>query len=148
VNYILNLSNEIGRTNRSEERYAVKSGAFVMFKKSYVFGLFKPCIVKSGTITNMGLLGIGVEYTATTAWSKKFDKMSIVTRDQKILINNIPCKIITDYKVGRLQNGAFVRRCGIEYGALSDFQQFQLSNFMKKFAIYTNNTKSLYKEFA
>ena len=148
MNYILNLSNEIGRTNRSEERYAVKSGAFVMFKKSYVFGLFKPCIVKSGTITNMGLLGIGVEYTATTAWSKKFDKMSIVTRDQKILINNIPCKIITDYKVGRLQNGAFVRRCGIEYGALSDFQQFQLSNFMKKFAIYTNNTKSLYKEFA
>ncbi|MBT8112237.1 MAG: hypothetical protein KJO47_01030, partial [Gammaproteobacteria bacterium] len=113
MNYKLSISNEIERAHRREERYAVESGAIVKFKKSYVFGLFKPRIVKSGIIINISLCGISAEYIASTAWHSSFTKMSIDTFEQEFLINDIPCKIIYDYKVGRLRNGIFVRRCGI-----------------------------------
>ncbi len=148
MNYKLIISNEIKRAPRSVERYAVESGAIVQFKKSYIFGLFKPRIVKSGIIINISLRGISAEYVASTAWSSAFTKMSIDTFDQEFLIGDIPCKIIYDYKVGRLRNDFFVRRCGIHYGALSDNHKLQLSNFIKEFAIFPNSTKFWNKKFA
>ena len=148
MNYILSISNETERAHRSEERYAVESGAIVKFKKSYGFGLFKPRIVKSGIIINISLCGISAEYIASKAWSSAFTKMSIDTFDQEFLIDDIPCKIIYDYKVDRLRNGFFVRRCGIHYGALSGNHKLQLSNFIKEFAIVPNSTKFYSKNFA
>lgn len=141
-------SNPSGGVLRKKVRYAVKTGAFVLFKKSSVIGLFKPRTVQSGTIVNISLNGIRAEYSAATAWSKDFDKMSIVTSDKKITIDNIPCKIISDSNVNRLSDGTFVRRCSIEYGVLSDYHTLQLSYFMKAYTIDPNNPKPWHIEFA
>jgi len=140
--------NTSGGVRRKKARYAVKTGAFVLFKKSSVIGLFKPRTVQSGTIVNISLSGIRAEYSAATAWSKDFDKMSIVTIDTKIKIDNIPCKIISDSNVSRLPDGTFVRRCSIKYGTLSDYHALQLSYFMKEYTIDPNSPKPWHIEFA
>lgn len=133
---------------RNMMRYAVKTGAFVLFKKSFVFGLLKPRTLHSGAIINISLSGIRAQYTAVTIWSSDFDKMSIVTTDKKITIDNIPCKIISDSKVSRLPNGAFIRRCSIKYGDLSDYHKLQLSYFIQEYTIDPNSPKPWRIEFA
>jgi hypothetical protein len=140
--------NSRGSVRRKKARYAVKAGTFVLFKKSLVFGLFKPRTVQSGTIINISLSGIRAQYTAATAWSKDFDKMSIATIDEKDSIDNIPCKIISDSNISRLPNGTFVRRCSIKYGNLSDYHKLQLSYFMQEYTIDPNSPKSWHIEFA
>ena len=140
--------NSAGSVRRKKERYVIKTGAFVLFKKSSVIGLFKPRTVQSGSIINISLNGVRVEYTAATVWSKDFDKMSIVTIDKKITIDNIPCKIISDSNVSRLANGTFVRRCSIQYRTLSDYHKLQLSYFMKVYTIDPNSPKPWHIEFA
>ena len=140
--------NYSGSVRRKKARYTVKKGAFVLFKKSSVMGLFKPRTVHSGTIINISLSGIRAQYTAATAWSKDFDKMSIVTIDKKFTIDNIPCKIISDSNISRLPNGTFVRRCSIKYGNLSDYHKLQLSYFMQEYTIDPNNPTPWHIEFA
>jgi len=140
--------NSGGSVRRKKARYAVKKGAFVLFKKSSIIGLFKPRTILSGTIINISLSGIKAQYTATTVWSKDFDKMSIVTIDKKITIDNIPCNIISDSNISRLPNGTFIRRCSIEYGSLSDYHKLQLSYFMQKYTIDPNSPKPWHIEFA
>jgi len=56
--------------------------------------------------------GIKAQYTATTTWSRNFDKISIVTTNKN---DNIPCKAISDSMVAHLENVIFVRRCGIKH---------------------------------
>jgi c-di-GMP-binding flagellar brake protein YcgR len=133
---------------RKENRYAVKTGASVLFKKSSALGLFKNRVVYSGTIVDISHTGIRAEYTTATVWSGDFNKMSIVTTDNHISINDIPCKIISDRKVKSLQNGTFLRRCGIEFGKLSDYHKLQLSYFIKKYTVVSDNQKSWHIEFA
>ncbi len=137
-----------GSVQRKEERYAVKTEASVLFRKSFAFGLFKHRTVYSGTIVDISLTGIRAEYSTATAWFGNFDKMSIVTADNTISINDIPCKIISDRKVKYLQDGTFVRRCGIKFGKLSDYHKLQLSYFIKKYTVVSDNQKSWHIEFA
>lgn len=137
-----------GGVKRKEARYAVKTEASVLFKKSSVFGLFKHRIVHSGTIIDISHTGIRAEYKTTTAWSSDFDRMSIVTADNSISINNIPCKIISDRKVRYLQNGNYLRRCGIKFGNLSEYHKLKLSYFIQKYTIVSDNQKSWHIEFA
>ena len=133
---------------RKKVRRAVKPGAFVVFKKSLFFGLFKSRVVHSAAIINISVNGIKAQYTAATPWSRSFDNMSIVTTDKKIKIDNIPCKVISDSMVTRLENGTFVRRCGIKLGNLSDFKKSQLSKFVKEYVIDTETSKAWHIEFA
>ena len=79
-----------------------KPGAFVVFKKSLLGGLFNSRVVHSAEIVNISITGIKAQYTATTTWSRNFDKMSIVTTDKKIKIDNVPCKVISDSMVAHL----------------------------------------------
>ncbi len=133
---------------RKMTRYAVKTGASVLLKKSFAFGLFRHRTAHSGTIIDISLTGIRAEYTTAEVWSVGFDKMSIVTTDNNISIHNIPCKIISDRKLRSLQNGTFVRRCGIEFGKLSNYHKLQLSYFIQKYTVVSDNQKSWHIEFA
>ena len=133
---------------RQRERWAVKQGASVVFKKSFLIAMFKPRPVQSAAIIDISNSGIRAQYTATTIWSKGFDKMSIVTIDRKITIDDIPCKIISDSVVSHLPNGNFVRRCGIKFGKLSDYHKLQLSHFIKEYSINPKDSKIWHTEFA
>ncbi len=137
-----------GDVKRKEMRHAVKTDASVLLKKSFAFGLFKDRIIHSGTIIDISLTGVRAEYTTTTVWSSDFNKMSIVTADNNISIHNIPCKIISDRKVRYLQNNTYLRRCGIKFGKLSDYHKLQLSYFIQKYTIVSDNQKSWHIEFA
>jgi hypothetical protein len=133
---------------RQRVRWAVKQGASVVFKKSFLLAMFKPRPVQTAEIIDISNSGIRAQYTATTVWSNDFDKMSIVTTDRKITIDDIPCKIISDSVVSRLPNGNFVRRCGIKFGNLSDYHKLQLSHFIKKYSINSKDSKVWHTEFA
>jgi hypothetical protein len=133
---------------RKKGRRAVKSGAFVVFKKSFLFGLFKSRVVHSAEIIDISINGIKAQYTATTTWSRNFDIMSIVTTDKKIKIDNIPCKVISDSMVAHLENGTFVRRCGIKLGDLSDKRKTQLSTFVQEYVTDSETSKPWHTEFA
>lgn len=133
---------------RKKVRYTVKKGAFVDLKKSFFFGIFKTRMVQSGAIIDISTSGIRVQYISDTIWSSDFDKMSIITTDKKISINNIPCRIISDSKITRLPDGTYLRRCGIMYGNLSGYHKLQLSNFIQKYAIELKKSKSWHIKFA
>ena len=136
------------KRRRKKGRRTVKSGAFVVFKKSFLFGLFKSRVVHSAEIIDISINGIKAQYTATTTWSRNFDKMSIITIDKKIKIDNIPCKVISDSVVAHLENDTFVRRCGLRYGNLTDSHKSQLSNFIQEYAIGPKKLKVWHIEFA
>jgi hypothetical protein len=133
---------------RIKGRRAVKPGAYVVFKKSLLGGLFNSRVVHSAEIVNISITGIKAQYTATTTWSRNFDKMSIVTTDKKIKIDNIPCKVISDSMVAHLENGTFVRRCGIKLGELSDKRKKQFSTFVQEYVIDSETSKPWHIEFS
>jgi hypothetical protein len=133
---------------RKKGRRAVKPGAYVVFKKSLLGGLFNSHVVHSAEIVNLSITGIKAQYTTTTTCSRNFDKMSIVTTDKKIKIDNVPCKVISDSMVAHLENGAFVRRCGIKLGELSDKRKKQISIFVQEYAIDSETSKPWHIEFA
>ena len=137
-----------GNRRRKKRRRSVKPGAFVVFKKSFLFGLVSSRVVHSAEIINISINGIKAQYTATTIWSRNFDKMSIVTTDKKNKIDNIPCEVISDSLVARLENGAFVRKCGIKLGNLPDFNKKQLSTFVQEYVTDSETSKSWHIEFA
>jgi hypothetical protein len=142
-------TNADGEWQRQTVRCAVKPGALVVLKRSILFGfLIKPRSIHSAAIIDISNSGIRAQYTSTTIWSSDFDKMSIVTTDKKIAIDNIPCKIISDSMVARLPNGKYVRKCGIKYGKLSGYHKLQLSYFIEEYAIDPRSSKAWHVEIA
>jgi len=110
--------------------------------------LFNYRVVHSAEIINISISGIKAQYTATTTWSRNFDRMAIVTTDKKFKIDNLQCKVISDSMVDYLDNGAFVRRCGIKFGNLSDKKKTQLSTFVQEYVTDSETSKPWHIEFA
>jgi len=61
---------------------------------------------------------------------------------------NLQCKVISDSMVDYLDNGAFVRRCGIKFGNLSDKKKTQLSTFVQEYVTDSETSKPWHIEFA
>jgi hypothetical protein len=100
---------------RKQERVKVKKGVSVVFRKPRFFKWFKPRTEKLATITDISLGGLRAQYVAGEMWTHEFDKLSIVTDDDKIKIDNIPFKVISDFPVSYLPNSKNLRKFGVKF---------------------------------
>ncbi len=83
---------------------------------------------------DISLGGLRAQYIASGIYPYKDDVLSIVTKDGKVKIENIPFKIITDYIYTRLPDDSYLRRCGIKFGKLSDSHKQQLNHLIQVYS--------------
>jgi len=118
---------------RKLARYKLNTSASVHLKRQRSFKLLRPQIAKF-VIVDISLGGCRAQYVAADMYPYKHDVLSIVTKDGKIIIENIPFKIITDYKCTRLPDDTYLRRCGLKFGNLSDRHKQQLNNLIRDYS--------------
>ena len=85
------------------------------------------------TIVDLSLGGIRAQYVRSSMLTYKQNTLSIETDDGEVIISEIPFKVITDYKHTRLPGDAYVRRCGIKFGNLSDSHKNQLNQMIRDY---------------
>jgi hypothetical protein len=64
-------------------------------------------------------------------WSTDFNKLTISKAADKIKIDKIPFKAISDFSTSRLPNSKFLRRCGVQFGELRPVQKNQIHYFIQ-----------------
>lgn len=114
-------------------RYKLNKSASVYLKQQRSFKLLRPHTVKFA-IVDISLGGCRAQYVATEMYPYKHDLLSIVTKDGKIKIEDIPFKIITDHKCTCLPDDTYLRRCGLKFGNLSDHHKQQLNYLIRDYS--------------
>lgn len=120
---------------RKQKRLKVKEGVFVLFRKPRFFKWFKLRTEKLATIIEISLGGLRAQYVATEMWKLEFDTLSIVTDDDKIMIDNIPFKVISDFPVSYLPNSTYLRRFGVKFEELPSEHISKLNYFIQNYTI-------------
>ena len=118
---------------RNSVRYKLNIGASVHLKQQRSFKLLRPQI-KKFALVDISLGGLRAQYVASDMYPYKQDALSIVTKDGKVKIEDIPFKIITDYKYTRLPDDSYLRRCGIKFGTLSGSHKQKLNQLIRDYS--------------
>jgi len=127
------------RCDFDEQRKAVRSklktSAFVLLKQPRLFKRLKPHkTIKFAVIVDISSGGLRAQYVCSDMFPYKQDVLSIVTDDGIVKIEDIPFKIITDYKFTRLPDNKYLRRCGIKFGNLTDSHKLQLNQLIRDYS--------------
>lgn len=111
---------------RKHNRIIIKEDAFVEFYKPRLFKLGKPHIVKSASIIDISTGGLAFQYIDRNMWSSDLSELSISKTTDKIKIDEVRFKAVSDFSISRLSNSKFTRRRGVEFGKLTSTQKIQL----------------------
>ena len=125
---------------RRHTRAKIKGEAFVGFTKPRLFKLGKPRIAYSAAIIDISGGGLAFEYTGHHMLSPDFYKLSISTTADKIKIDEVPFKAVSDFPISRLSKSKFIRRRGVKFGELTPNKIFQLDAFIKNHTIVDTRT--------
>jgi len=120
---------------RRHARVRIKEGAFVELYKPRLFKLVKPRIANSAPIIDISGGGLAFQYTGRHMLSPDFFELTISTTTDKIKINEVPFKAVSDFPISRLSNHKFIRRRGVKFRQLTPNQKFQLDYFIKNHTI-------------
>jgi len=123
---------------RKHNRFKVKKGPLVEFLKPRFLKLGKPRIVKTAQIVDISLKGLAFEYVDHNMWSPDFNELSIAEAIDKIKIEKVPFRAISDFSISRIENSTFLRRCGVKFGELTPNQKDQLHFFIQGHKISAN----------
>jgi hypothetical protein len=123
---------------RKQHRFKVKEGAFVDFYKPRFFKLGKSGLVKSASIIDLGAGGLTFQYISRNMWTPDLHQLSIVKTSDKIKINRVPFRAVSDFSISRVVGSMFLRRCGVKFGELTPDQKYQLHYFIQDHTIYNH----------
>lgn len=115
-------------------RSKLKKSVFVFLKKPRRFKLSKPQVIKFGMILDISLGGLRAQYVGSEMYPYNHETLSILTDDGIAVIEDIPFKIITDYKFTRLPDNTWLRRCGIKFENLSDKHKLHLNQLIQNYS--------------
>ncbi len=105
------------------------------FAQDTAFAVLRPDFTKIGKIKGISRDGLAFEYIAYEGQQKDASEMDIFLSEEGGLhLFQIPCKIIHDFKVDDFPTstqGAEIRRCGVQFGELTQEQAAQLDFFLK-----------------
>jgi len=105
------------------------------------FAVLRPDFTKIGKIKGISRDGLAFEYIAYEGQQKDASKMDIfLSEDGGLHLFQIPCKIIHDFKVDDYPistQHVEIRRCGLQFGELTEEQAAELEFFLKN---YTTGT--------
>ena len=116
---------------RKHNRVIIKEGAFVEFYKPRLFKLGKPRILKSASIIDISTGGLAFQYIDRNMWSPDFFELSISKTADKIKIDEVQFKAVSDFSISRLSNSKFTRRRGVKFEKLTSTQKSQLFHLIQ-----------------
>jgi len=120
-------------TRRIYDRYQAKDDTFA---------LLKPNCDRLGQLRDISMGGCAFEYMRFEAFS--FDdpidesiRLDLIMGDDDLYVSQLPCKIVYDRQMtdqidGARIDGVEMRRCGLEFGHLSDEQLAAIRTFIQK----------------
>ncbi|MBW1890062.1 MAG: hypothetical protein JRF32_07570 [Deltaproteobacteria bacterium] len=128
------------KSQRREPRHGVKPGLYVVFKKSPRFRFGRSQVLHTATLLDVSLEGLRARYKATDMWSSPFDHISIITADNTVIVNDIYCKIISDFQEAYIYEGDRARVCGVKFSKLNNSQKHKLENFIRERTVDEENS--------
>ncbi len=103
------------KERRQHKRYSVKSCSFSA--KS-----------KFGEIVDISIGGLAFTYIDRGEWKKESLELGVLFGNDELCLSDIPFKIISDCAIG--SGLSMIRRCGIQFEALTPAQISQLEYFI------------------
>ena len=136
---------------RKYERYHVKTGTFALLRSTSIefskiremgmgeigFAVIKSKPIKMGQIININMNGLAFEYIERRNKAIKVFKLDILYAQDAFYLGKLLFKPTFDYIIeSEIPLDTFtVRRCGVEFGALTFYQKSRLEYFLNKHTI-------------
>jgi hypothetical protein len=87
-----------------------------------------------GEIIDVGSGGLSFCYTASRKGVSRPSGLDILLTDGSFSLNNVPLRIITDIELETEESSGFAtRRCGVQFGDLTDEQKSNLLYFIQTY---------------
>jgi len=111
---------------RKQKRLQIQNGAFAIVRPEYI---------KLGQIIDIGLEGLAFRYVVTGTRGNTAFEVDIFLVGDGFYLEKLPIKPISDIKLSKkFSNGTLpMRRCGVQFGALTQNQITQLEYFIKNY---------------
>jgi hypothetical protein len=109
---------------RKQKRFQIQDGAFA---------IVRPAFTKLGQIIDIGLGGLAFRYVVTGARGNMAFEVDIFLVGDGFYLEEVPIKPISDIKLPKkFSKGSLpMRRCGVQFGELTQNQITQLEYFIK-----------------
>ena len=115
---------------RKHKRFKVQAGAFAVLRPQW------PYSTKLGQVIDMSMGGLAFRYIDTEGETSGPCELDIFTADSNFYLHEIPFKNISDFEMDNVPSLASIRmrRCGLQFGELTQSQIFDLEYFIQNHA--------------
>ena len=72
---------------------------------------------------------------APDKWSSPFDHITITDVDKRVIVDDIYCKIISDFQTTYSNASGRARVCGVKFTGLTHQQRLTLEHFIKEHTV-------------
>ena len=121
------------KEHRKHKRFQARKGAFAGVRPDYH---------RLGQIVDICMGGLAFRYMAAKRASNTSHEMEIFLTSGDFLIVGLPFKTVSDIETEQLPFSSLaVRRCGVQFGELTDREMTQLEYFIRKYT--TSQEKAL-----
>ena len=135
-------------SQRRAPRRTVRPGSNVIFKKTPRFRFIgKTRILHTAALIDISTEGLRARYTATDKWSSPFDHIAITDADNRVIVDDIFCKIISDVQVNYTPDGRRDRICGVKFSELNSSQRTKLQLFIKSHTVREEESSQWHVQF-
>jgi hypothetical protein len=118
------MSNTKGQVERRKHRRFKVKGAFIVLR---------PYDAKLGTIVDISMDGLTCDYFCAEDPSKESTTLDIFT-DGDFRLFGVPCRTISDFETLKTPLPSMrKRRCGVQFGELTQSQMSQLEDFIQNY---------------
>lgn len=95
------------------------------------FAVFRPDFTKLGKVKDISLGGLVFEYILNETQNTGYAEIDIFLSGDGFYMSRIPSKIIYDTNIGEEHRTVKTRRCGVQFGDLTEEQAANLDFFLK-----------------
>ncbi len=135
-------------SQRRAPRRTVRPGSNVTFKKTPRFRFIgKSQILHTAALIDISTEGLRARYTAPDKWSSPFDHIAITDADNRVIVDDIFCKIISDFQVNYTSDGKRHRVCGVKFSRLTNRQRTKLERFIKEHTVREEESSQWHVQF-
>ena len=109
-----------------------KTVRFLPRTEAYV--ALRPDFTKLGRLMNISRGGLAFRYIATKGHSQGSTHLDLFTSNDGFHLSRIPCRVIYDIRLSekhRFSTSLERRRCGLEFGEITQVQATQLELYLK-----------------
>lgn len=142
------VSRPVRGSQRRAPRRMVRPGSTVVFKKAPRFRFFgKSRILHTAALIDISTEGLRARYTAPGKWSRPFDHIAVIDADDAVIVDDVYCKIISDFQVNYTPDGGRDRICGVKFYGLNHQQRQVLERFIRDHTVREEESSKWHVQF-